>query len=165
MQSQQSGAMPSQELEQAQSALQRSVEGLIERFSTRSLSVQKKSVQCSLNCFDKYPTSAKNVGNCIQSCQKPFEELSKITNKEFSQLQGGVQTCQKSCMDKLMPQLEAVRSGLAPALTPTEETKLQGEMEQCSVRCLKEGLPKVAEMEKRLEGYVVRMEGSTGWGA
>ncbi len=55
----------------------------------------------------------KDVGKCIQACQKPFEELSHITSREFNTLQSGIQGCQKSCMDNVMPKLEAVKAGLS----------------------------------------------------
>ncbi len=93
-----------------QTLLQRSVEGVIDRFSNESLPIQKQTIQCSLDCFSALQ-DYKEIGKCMQKCNKPFEELQKVTEKEFSGLQRSVQRCQQGCYDSIQPQIDGMGLG------------------------------------------------------
>ncbi|CAD7938131.1 unnamed protein product [Amoebophrya sp. A25] len=70
-------------LQAGQKDLQNQVESLADRFSIAAVPVQRKGVECSLKCFDTHGEKYKDIGACVQKCQKPFEELSAATNREF----------------------------------------------------------------------------------
>ena len=171
---------PSARFEAAQKQLQGGVEALIDRFSGQSLPLQKKSVECSLRCFDSHGISgdassftassiadtsaftgkgpgpgisaAQKVGKCIQQCQKPFEELSKITNQEFGNLQGSVQQCQQACVSKAQVKLGG--AGSPDANDPAKMGVMRNEMESCSATCMEEGFSNLSALEGRLKGYL-----------
>ncbi len=52
--------------------------------SIASVPIQKQGLECSLNCFQSFEAkNYKDIGNCVEKCQKPFQELGSVTNKEF----------------------------------------------------------------------------------
>ncbi|CAD7938126.1 unnamed protein product [Amoebophrya sp. A25] len=77
-------------LQAGQKDLQNQVDSLADRFSLAAGPVQRKGVECSLKCFDTHGEKYKDykdIGACVQKCQKPFEELSAATDREFQGLQ------------------------------------------------------------------------------
>ena len=76
-----------------------------------------------------YNNSWKHIGTIIIP-PKSFCNLlqpSQVTNKEFGSLQQSVQNCQQGCMEKMAPQMQAIRSGLAA--TPNEEEQKSMQLE------------------------------------
>ncbi|CAD7953980.1 unnamed protein product [Amoebophrya sp. A120] len=143
-------------MQEIERTLQSNVEQVIERFSIASVPIQKQGLECSLNCFQSFEAkNYKDIGNCVEKCQKPFQELGSVTNKEFQGLQRGVQTCQQSCMDVIQPQLDAIRSGLQKQPSEAEQKVMQANVEQCASKCITDhGIGKLTDVESRLMGYI-----------
>lgn len=143
-------------MEAAQKELQTRMEGIVEKFAVDALPAQKKAVQCSLDCFSTYQTP-KEVASCGQRCQKPFEELSQVANKEFGGVQNQVRSCQQGCMSKLTPQLEAIRAGLSATPSEEQQKQMQLDVDSCATQCMRDALDSIGGVETRLQGYLKNM--------
>eukprot|EP00397_Hematodinium_sp_SG-2012_P068085 GEMP01108681.1.p1 GENE.GEMP01108681.1~~GEMP01108681.1.p1 ORF type:complete len:145 (+),score=31.02 GEMP01108681.1:138-572(+) len=141
--------------DQASRELQRKVEDVIDRFSQQSLSVQKKAIQCSLSCFDRH-AGYKEVGQCVQQCQKPFEGLSQVTQRELGGLQSGVQHCMQQCYNQVAPLMQNVDAGAAMP-SAAEQQAAQSKMDGCSMQCIKNAMSQVDDVESRLLQHVKNM--------
>eukprot|EP00392_Amoebophrya_sp_AT5.2_P012335 g12435.t1 len=152
----------SSDLENFQRKLQLSVEGVVDRFSIAALPVQKKGMQCSLDCFNSSnKDDYKQIAKCVQQCQKPFEELHSVTNTEFQGLQRQIQGCQQGCMNSIQPQIDAIQKGLQKPPSEIEQKQMQLTMERCAEKCVvDQGLSKLPEVEKRLLNYIGNLGGA-----
>eukprot|EP00928_Gymnodinium_smaydae_P099095 TRINITY_DN9368_c0_g1_i1.p2 TRINITY_DN9368_c0_g1~~TRINITY_DN9368_c0_g1_i1.p2 ORF type:complete len:154 (-),score=40.29 TRINITY_DN9368_c0_g1_i1:54-467(-) len=128
---------------EAAKAFQQKVESVVERVSNGMLPVQRKTVECSLRCFDQHK-DFKAVGQCIEGCQKPFAELGESTQREFGNLQKSIDACAQVCRSRVEPKFEAVRND------PAGQQGLQREMEECVGRCFKDAEPALADVERRI---------------
>ena len=129
--------------EKAGKDFQSKVEAMVDRVSNAMLPVQRKGAECALGCFDTF-TSYKDVGRCMENCQKPFSELGEFTNREFQQLQHSVQACAQVCSSRIGPKFEAASGN------PLQQQQFQKEHEECISSCFKEAEPSLADVEARI---------------
>jgi len=132
--------------EQLSRELQRKVEDVIDSFSQKSLAVQKKAAECSVKCFDQHQ-NYKQVGQCIQQCQVPFENLANVTQKELGGLQSGVQNCMSQCV-------QSVSHLTTSMATEQQKMEAQSKVESCSMDCMKQTMSQVADVDRRLDQHL-----------
>lgn len=118
--------------------------------------MQKKASQCAVACYDGV-TDFRSAARCVERCSEPFQNLHKVANGEFETLQTDVQGCQKGCMSKLQPQIDAIKSGLAATPSELEQKGWQLDLEQCAEKCMNDAVSKLPEIEGRLDGYLARL--------
>lgn len=133
--------------------LQEEIQKIVDRFSVSLIAPQKKSVECVLGCFDSYPSDGKQIQSCSERCQRPFQELQNVAQKEFGGIQNGFVSCQRACSAEIAPQIDAVKSGLNN-LTEADRANMELKMKQCSEQCIHKAHDQLPEMEKRLNTYV-----------
>lgn len=130
--------------EQVGKEFQSKVEAMVDRVSNAMLPVQRKGAECALRCFDTHKGQYKEVGRCVENCQKPFAEVGEFTNRQFQQLQNSVQACAQVCSSRIGPKFEAARGDL------DQQQKIQKEHDECIVRCFKDAEPQLTEVEARI---------------
>eukprot|EP00927_Polykrikos_kofoidii_P045228 TRINITY_DN3913_c0_g1_i1.p1 TRINITY_DN3913_c0_g1~~TRINITY_DN3913_c0_g1_i1.p1 ORF type:complete len:163 (-),score=32.16 TRINITY_DN3913_c0_g1_i1:49-480(-) len=130
---------------------QQKVDVSVQRVSERLMPAQKHGLQCALRCFDTHP-GHKAVGECMQGCQKPFEELGKNVEREIGGLQNSIQSCMQAVHSRLRPKIEAFQQN--PSNSESAQKELEAEMVAGGTRCFKEAESSLAEMEGRIEGRI-----------
>jgi len=143
-------------LEQDSSALQKSMDAIVNRFQQACLTPQKKNLECALSCFPQTPPTPnsgshmiedsitttsitspfQSVQKCMSTCQQPFEKLQSIAQKDLQSVQATLSGCQQNCQTQLMPRIEALRSGMlaGAALSSAATKQLATDVEQKTIQ-------------------------------
>eukprot|EP00927_Polykrikos_kofoidii_P045229 TRINITY_DN3913_c0_g2_i1.p1 TRINITY_DN3913_c0_g2~~TRINITY_DN3913_c0_g2_i1.p1 ORF type:complete len:144 (-),score=32.03 TRINITY_DN3913_c0_g2_i1:58-489(-) len=135
-------------MDTVQRDFQQKVEASVQRVSDRLMPAQKQGLQCALRCFDTH-SGHRAVGECMQGCQKPFEDLGKNVEREIGGLQNSIQSCMQAVQSRLRPKIEAFQQN--PLNRDSAQKELEAEMVVGGTRCFKEAETSLAEMEERIE--------------
>uniref|UniRef100_A0A0G4GY25 Uncharacterized protein n=1 Tax=Chromera velia CCMP2878 TaxID=1169474 RepID=A0A0G4GY25_9ALVE len=138
-------------MQAAANDFQEKFNAVVKEISLKSLPLQKKVLQASVQCYDKFEKSgddaADKVSDCVAKKQNVGHAYAEKVQAEVQGLQDGIQSCQQTCYNKL-------RGAYGDAKSEDARTKIQGQMEACTAQCFKDFSPTLQQMKTRLLGAI-----------
>ena len=144
--------MASHETEQKMRALDVKLQGevkacmdFIEKKYLRN--VQRKSLQCSLDCLNKggEKASSDQIQNCMHQCQTPLQQSQHVVQSEIQRFQQRLQRAMVNCQDE-------ANDMVTPDVhnNPDKMRKIEEKMGHCFAKAMNSHISIIDDMKKRI---------------